>query len=157
MNYLNIPQLKLKYNIKQTSHLEPKAVIILLVSKLKGKEYEILEQSDDNLIFYNNPWALRWNFQRAILLDGGSVRIENSNNSSVISFSYYLDMLPLALLPFLLIISTVIDREYEAALFFGCFYIVLSIISIIRAKLEAKKILREILNNDDTNQTDYPE
>jgi hypothetical protein len=151
MKYPNIPQLKIKYNIARTTNLAPKAVIGLLVSNLKEKEYKILEETEDGLTFYNNPWMPRWNFQRTIVLDGGNVEIDISNNSTLISFSYYLDFFPVLLIVSLLLISTIIDRHYDATLFFVCAYSVFSVISIIRAKWEAKKILREILNQDVIN------
>jgi len=151
MKYPNIPQLKLNFNIIQETNLQPKAVIDLLVSKLKGKEYKILEETDESLIFYHNPWMPRWNFQPIIALDGGNVEISISNNNNLIKFSYYLDFFPLSLMVGLVIIATIRDRQYDGALFFVCFYSISSIISIIRAKISAKKILREILNGYSIN------
>ncbi len=151
MKYIGIPQLKLKYNIEQTTHLDPKAVIGLLVSKLKEKEYKILEEADYSLTFYSNPWELRWNFQPIIALDGGNVEIGISNNSNVITFSYYLDFFPVMVWSSLFIIVTIVDRQYEATLFFVCFYFITNVISIIRAKWAAKKILRDILSEDITS------
>jgi len=148
MEYPGIPRLKLKCNLKQTTRLDPKAVIGLLLSTLKQKEYKILEETDDSLTFYNNPWMPRWNFQPYIALDGGSVEIEISNNSRLVSLDYYLDFFPSLLLFSITIIYTIIDRQYDVALFFVCFGFIACVIAIIRARLAAKQILKEILNNE---------
>lgn len=148
---MDIPKLKLKFSLTQITHLEPKAVIDLLASILKEKEYKILEETNNSLTFYNNPWMPRWNFQRYIALNGGIVEVENSGNEKLIRLNYYIDFLPLLLLVGLLLISTISDHQYDATLFFACFYIVATTISIVRAKMEAKKILKEIHNGNGVN------
>jgi len=143
-----MPQLKLKYTLKQTTRLDAKAAIDLFSLKLKGEEYKILEESDDSLIFYNSPWQLRWNFEPYIALGGGSVEIKTVDDIKIISFNYYLDFFPQLLFLFLPLLFTLIDGFYEGAIFFACFYPITSVIAIIRAKLAAKRILREVINKD---------
>ena len=139
-------QLKLNSTLTQTTQLEAKTTIGLFSLQLKEEEYKILKETNNTLVFYNNPWKLRWNFEPYIALDGGNIEIMTFDHDNSVCFNYYLDFFPWLLIVSSFIISLIVDKEYELAIGFTCFYFITSIIAIIRAKLAAKRILREVLN-----------
>ena len=146
-----IPKLKLNFSITKTTSIAPKTVIDLLVVELEDREYKILDETNNSLVFYSSAWRLRWNFQRYIAFNGGDVDVGISRNGNSIIFNYYLDFFPLLLLVSFAIFSTIVDRDYNWDLLVAGVFIFNAAMSVVRAKWAAKSILTKVLKQEVVN------
>ncbi|QTE37134.1 hypothetical protein J3L18_29170 [Mucilaginibacter gossypii] len=147
--------LKIKSQISQTTVLQTQAIIEKILFQLNEKEYRLINETDKSVKFDISQWQLRWNFEPT-RLDGGEFEVSTADNCTMVSLTYYNDLLiPLIMLAAL---STLllIDGQYEGIIFFGAFYLITGIIHLITSKTKAKELLNDILDitTSDTNQSD---
>jgi hypothetical protein len=138
--------MKLKYQISQTTDLEPQIIIERIRLKLEYKKYSVVDVTDSSIKFKERPWALMWNFEAVRRLDGGRFEIGVSGNGMSVNLLYYLNILPPLLALTALEFFTISDGVYEGSIFFVSFFFITGIIQTIISKGVAKEMLREILN-----------
>ncbi|MBB3056537.1 hypothetical protein [Mucilaginibacter gotjawali] len=138
-------QTKVKLQYYPNNQYHTKTTISLLVAELEDREYKILDETNNSLVFYSSAWRLRWNFQRNIALNGGNADVGISQDGNAIIFNYYVDFFPLSLLATFAVILSITNRDYYAALLAVCICILNGVILIVRAKWAAKRILKKIL------------
>lgn len=90
--------LKIKSQISQTTALQTQAIIEKILFQLNEKEYRLINKTDKSVKFDINQWQLRWNF-KPTRLDGGEFEISTADNCTMLSLTYYNDLLtPLIML-----------------------------------------------------------
>jgi hypothetical protein len=145
-SWIDLVGIKLRFKVSQSTILEPPIVIERIHLKLNDKKYNVIEVTDNTVIFKERPWVLMWNFQAARRLDGGHFEIDLSNNGQSVSLNYYINLLPLLVAITLLEIFTIRDRIYDASIFFGVFFLIAGFIQTIVVRGVARQMLREILD-----------
>jgi hypothetical protein len=149
--WINLVAIKLTLQVSQSTILEPPIVIDRILLKLKGKKYNVIEVTDNSVKFKERPWVLMWNFQAARRLDGGSFKIDVSDNGISVSLHYYLNLLPLFVAVAILEIATIYNGAYEGSIFFAVFFLIGGIIQIITSRGVAKGMIKEIINYEVVN------
>jgi hypothetical protein len=140
--------MKIKFRVSQNTTLDPKVINGLILLKLKDKNYDVLEVTDNCVKFYDNPWVLRWNFQQVRRLDGGSFNISISNNAILVTLHFYLNLFPVLIGVSIPVIGTIVEGAYEGTIFFVIFIIVALFIQTIISKSVARDMLMAILSKD---------
>jgi hypothetical protein len=140
--------MKIKFQVSQTTNLEPSIIIDRILILLKDKKYRIQEVTDNSITFDDDPWVLRWNFQQIRRLDGGRFEICASDGSKSVSFKCYLDILQTLLLLSAILIFLIVQWDYTGLLFLGLFILIVGSIQITTSKDVAREMVREILSED---------
>jgi hypothetical protein len=144
-SWLDRIAMKLKFQVSQSTDLQPPVIIERILLKLRDYTYSVIDVADNSVSFKERPWRLMSNIQAARRLDGGQFEIEVSNNRISLCLHYYLDLLPLLLLVAALEIVTIYNGVYEGTIFFAVFFFIAGLIQIAVSKGAANGMLKEIL------------
>jgi hypothetical protein len=138
--------MKLKFQVSQTTLLDPDTIKGLIMLKLKDEEYRIQDSDKNSIAFDDDPWVMRWNFQLAGRLDGGQFEITPLNDSVLVTLKYYINLNAPAIIWVIISTFLVINGEYYAPLFLSSFYILAIFSSSLFKKSTSKDLLHDILN-----------
>jgi len=142
---------KIKFQISQTTELDPEIITGLILLKLKDKKYDVLEVTRNNVKFYDNPWVWRWSFQQAERLDGGDFKIDTTDNCTSVTLNYYFNLWPSLIGVSIPVIGTIIAGFYDGAAFFIIFILIALSVQALISKNVARNMLSAILTKNIMN------
>lgn len=138
--------MKLNRQISKTTDLDAWAIYESIVRELDSKEYHFYRASESSIVFRDDFWKLRWNFEPP-RLDGGRFEINMQDDKVSVTLNYYINLL-IPMLGYLFIaIFTVANNQYDISLFFFLVFMLLAtFINIIRTKYVANEMLDEVVS-----------
>jgi len=145
---MKIPTFKISFETSQITDLATELVIFNIRSKLREGGYEILTLPDKSLSFKFPPFKFVWNFEAPYILDGGVFKISLTEQGTVVTLSYFINMLYPLLVFSVFITGIIIEGEYWAILFFGVIIFVASVFQYFTTKNVGKKLLSSILTEN---------
>lgn len=142
---MKTPSFKISFQTSQTTDLPNELIVFNIRSKLRAEGYEILTLPDKSLSFKFPPFKFVWNFEAPYILDGGVFKISQTEQGTMVTLSYFVNMLYSLLVFIFLTTVVIIDGEYWAILFFGTFFFAASIFQYFTSKNVGKKLLTSIV------------
>jgi hypothetical protein len=139
---------KLKFHTSATTPLEPYEIIARIQLELKDKKYTTEYVTDRSILFKDNPWRLRWNFE-PLMLDRGEFTIsDNDGNERLLSLIYDYSFVRFFIAIAFITIISIFQDDYSGLAFFGVFFGVVIPIDVMRSRGKASELLTAILQAD---------
>src|SRR3569623_1104762 len=88
---------KLKFQTSATTALEPYEIVAMTQLELKDKKYKVIDVTGKSVIFKDNPWRLRWNFEPLMLDEGKFVINDHPDGGRELTLIYHWKYYPFAL------------------------------------------------------------
>ena len=131
--------MKLKYQIAETTNLDPQMLIDGICAMLEKRKYRVINKNGYTVRF--DDYALWFKWRNVSRVDGGVFEVRISENGSTISLVYYLNLIvELILIPITLLYSALVN--YVA--FFMPIVISLMFLSRI---ISVKQLAKEMIND----------
>jgi hypothetical protein len=86
--------MKIKFQISETSQLEPQAVIDKILLLLKKQNYIIEDRTNSVISFKDDNWEMRSKNTGFRKVDKGSFEVTLANEGTLIRYIYYISFLP---------------------------------------------------------------
>jgi hypothetical protein len=116
--------------------------------ELKDKKYIAKYVSDRSILFKDNPWRTRWNFEPYMLDEGEFLISDNPSDGKLLTLNYYYHYLGIVLNFAIMVVVLSCWGEYWGILFFAAFFGVTVPIDIMRSKGKARELVEAILQTD---------
>ncbi|HTD39052.1 MAG TPA: hypothetical protein VK671_00425 [Mucilaginibacter sp.] len=96
--------MKIKYQISETSRLEPQVIMDKALIQLNAQHYIIENKADNIISFKDDNWQIRSKGTGFRKVDKGSFEITPLNEGSLIRYTYYVSFLPETVITTILVI-----------------------------------------------------
>lgn len=137
--------LRLTFKISRSTDLPIWPLVDKILAELNKRDLRIINSTSSIVEFNDNPWKLRWNFEAMGRLEGGKFEFSSTDNSILVTFSYYRKLLWPIVIFTALSISLLIHGDYYGPLFFLVFYVIAITVDVAMLKGNAGEMLDEIL------------
>lgn len=146
---MNIPSLKLKFQVSQNTRLDNSLVRSRIEQKLTDGKYIIRASTDNNIEFGRRMFELVWNFQAPYILDCGNFQLDKTGGEITVTLNYFIKFLYPLLVFFAVIVGAIIQGMYFAIPFLISFILITSLIQYFITKSVGKSLLSNVLDEND--------
>jgi hypothetical protein len=138
--------MNLKYQVSQTTHLEPGVVLGLIMLKLKDKNYRVISSANNSVVFDDGKKMIRSNIEAFGRFTNGKVEIRTSEKENLLVFSFKVAVWFPSLIVLGALIFGVINSIYIFPLVAFLVFGLQEFVRIGILKGNAEEILKEILS-----------
>lgn len=136
--------MKLRYKVSVSTKLQPHIITDKIISALVNDKYTINKITNNSVQFDEDPWQLIRNLKNIRRFSGGIFKLEVSESDVLVSFNYYIDLLPLVLI--LSFVVFVLFFSGQLMSFFILLFPIVCLIEFVILKSVAKAMLAVILD-----------
>lgn len=138
--------MNLKYQVSQTSHLEPGVVLGLIMLKLKDKNYRVISSANNCVLFDDERKMIQSNIEAFGRFTNGKIEIKVLEKENLLVFSFKVAVWFPSLMVLAALIFGVINRIYIFPLVAFLVLGLQEFVRIVTLKGDAEDILKGILS-----------
>jgi len=146
--------MKLNFRVSQTTNLESRIVIGLILLKLKDEKYRVTKVTNDAVAFDDYSWKITSNIKAFSRLGSGVFEIKPSDEGNVVELRYHIWIIaPLVIITIAVVVG-IVDNVYGFSIIAFLLFSIQELVRIGVLKETSNTMLKEILSTNFMDQTD---